>query len=51
MLGKSLYEGHVTIELHLGKGTRKLGFTVSSKAGSKDKLIDSFKARVQANLD
>ncbi len=46
MLGKSLYEGHVTIELALGKGTRKLGFAVLAKPEEKQKIPDGFKKLV-----
>ncbi|MFP4139493.1 MAG: hypothetical protein ACOCZU_08130 [Planctomycetota bacterium] len=49
MLGKSLYEGHVTIELNLGVGSRKLGFTATRK-GEGDKLPDPFKKLVAATL-
>jgi hypothetical protein len=45
MLGKSLYEGHVTIELNLGVGSRKLGFAATRK-GEGDKLPEPFKKLV-----
>jgi hypothetical protein len=49
LLGRSLYEGHVTVELNLGVGTRKLGFAVAPKGGKKDELAEPFKKLVQAN--
>jgi hypothetical protein len=47
MLGKSLYEGHVTIELNLGEGSRRLGFAVVEKGSPKDKLPQPVKKIVQ----
>jgi hypothetical protein len=47
MLGKSLYEGHVTIELNLGVGSRELGFAAAAK-GEGDKLAGPFKKLVAA---
>lgn len=49
MLGKSLYEGHVTIELRLGVGTRKLGFAVAAKPDRKSEIPEAFKKIVRAN--
>jgi len=49
MLGKSLYEGHVTIELNLGAGTRKLGFAAVAKPQRKDDIPEAFKRIVRAN--
>jgi len=49
MLGKSLYEGHVTIELSLGVGTRKLGFAALAKPARKADLPEGFKQVMRAN--
>jgi len=49
LLGRSLYEGHVTIELNLGNGTRKLGFAVATKGPKKETIPEAFKKLVQAN--
>ena len=49
MLGKSLYEGHVTIEMNLGIGTRKLGFAAWAKPAEKKAIPDALKKLVQAN--
>jgi hypothetical protein len=49
LLGKSLYEGHVTIEFSLGVGTRKLGFAVTGKGESKETIPVAFKKLVEAN--
>jgi hypothetical protein len=38
LLGKSLYEGHVTIEHSLGTGKRLLGFTVYAKPSKREDL-------------
>lgn len=38
LLGKSLYEGHVTVEHSLGAGKRSLGFTVYAKPAERDAL-------------
>jgi len=43
LLGQSLYEGHVTVEIALGTGTRKLAFTACAK-GAGDDLPKPFKA-------
>jgi hypothetical protein len=43
LMGQSLYEGHVTIELSLGTGTRRLAFIVSGKGATRETLIDGFK--------
>lgn len=48
LMGRSLYEGHVTIELSLGTGTRRLAFVVSKKGDSRDTLIDGFKKLAEA---
>jgi hypothetical protein len=50
MLGTSLYEGHVTIELSLGRGTRKLAFAVTPKGSPKDRLPEPFLKKVRENL-
>ncbi len=42
LLGKSLYEGHVTVELNLGVGTRKLGFTAVGKGSPRPNLAVPF---------
>ncbi len=44
MLGKSLYEGHVTVELSLGVGTRMLGLTVYAKPADLQKLPQPLKS-------
>jgi hypothetical protein len=49
LLGKSLYEGHVTIELSLGTGTRKLGFVAAGKGDTKDSIPQAFKKAVREN--
>ncbi len=49
MLGRSLYEGHVTIEFDLGVGTRKLGFAVTGKGETKGAVPEAFKRAVRAN--
>ncbi|MFW6062077.1 MAG: hypothetical protein ACOC93_04640 [Planctomycetota bacterium] len=49
MLGQSLYEGHVTIELNLGTGSRKLGFAACGK-GDGEQLPEPFQAVVQDHL-
>jgi len=49
LLGQSLYEGHVTIELSLGRGTRRLGFAAAAKGKTRKDLPEPFKKRVQAN--
>ncbi len=49
MLGDSLYEGHVTIELNLGVGTRKLGFAAVGKGDSHGSIPRAFKQVVKAN--
>jgi len=49
LLGQSLYEGHVTIELSLGVGTRKLGFAATAKPPDRKAIPDAFKALVKAN--
>ncbi|MFP4107036.1 MAG: hypothetical protein ACLFVU_13235 [Phycisphaerae bacterium] len=43
MLGKSLYEGHVTIEMSLGNGSRTLGFAVTQKGKKKSDVPEQFK--------
>ncbi len=50
MLGTSLYEGHVTIECNLGRGTRKLGFAVTSKGTPKGRLPEPFMQCMQEHL-
>jgi hypothetical protein len=47
LLGQSLYEGHVTIELRLGTGTRKLGFAVVPRPPERDGIAEAFKAVVR----
>lgn len=49
MLGKSLYEGHVTIELSLGVGTRKVGFAATAKPDKKAEIAEAFKRVMSAN--
>ena len=49
MLGRSLYEGHVTIELNLGVGTRKVGFAAVAKPAKKADLPEAFKKIMRAN--
>jgi hypothetical protein len=49
MLGKSLYEGHVTIEMSLGAGTRKLGFAALAKPEKKADIPEAFKRTMAAN--
>ncbi|MFP4354932.1 MAG: hypothetical protein ACLFUJ_07375 [Phycisphaerae bacterium] len=49
MLGQSQYEGHVTIELNLGQGSRKLGLVVCPKGQPKAQLAKPFQSAVQAN--
>ena len=49
MLGKSLYEGHVAIELALGVGTRKLGFAAASKGATRAAVPEALKALMRAN--
>ena len=49
LMGKSLYEGHVTVELNLGTGTRKLAFAISTKGDTKQTMPDGFKKIVQSN--
>lgn len=48
LLGPSLYEGHVTIELNLGTGTRKLGFAATGKGATREEIPVAFKKAVQA---
>ena len=50
MLGTSLYEGHVTIELNLGRGSRKLGFAAVAKGTPKEQLPAPFMRCVRENL-
>jgi hypothetical protein len=49
MLGKSLYEGHVTIELSLGDGTRRLGFAACGKGGTRRSIPEAFRKLVRAH--
>ena len=49
MIGNSLYEGHVTMELALGKGSRKLGFTFYPAPGAAIDLPKTFKELANAN--
>lgn len=49
MIGKSLYEGHVTLEFSLGEGTRLTGFAVTAKTETKQTMPDAFKKAVKAN--
>jgi hypothetical protein len=49
LLGKSLYEGHVTIELSLGQGTRKLGFAATDKGPRRETISEAFQKVVAAN--
>jgi hypothetical protein len=49
LLGQSLYEGHVTIELSLGTGTRKLAFGVAGKGETKETLPEPFQKLAEAN--
>jgi len=51
LLGTSLYEGHVTIEMSLGTGTRRLAFAVAPKGAARDTLPDPLKKVVQANAN
>jgi hypothetical protein len=48
LMGQSLYEGHVTIELNLGTGTRRLAFIVTSKGPTRETVIDGFKKIAEA---
>lgn len=43
LLGKSLYEGHVTIELSLGDGRRSIGFAAFGKPADKQSLPQRLK--------
>ena len=47
MIGQSLYEGHVTIELSLGRGTRVLGFAATGKGETKPQTPEAFKRIVK----
>lgn len=43
MLGQSLYEPHVTIEMALGVGTRRLGFAAVDKGETPEDVPEAFK--------
>lgn len=47
MLGRSLYEGHVTIELNLGVGTRKLGLAVVGKGRPRERIPDPLESLIR----
>lgn len=49
MLGPSLYEGHVTVELSLGRGKRRLGFAVTTKGETQADIPEAFKKAVREN--
>ncbi|MGB2820378.1 MAG: hypothetical protein WBF17_05320 [Phycisphaerae bacterium] len=49
LLGRSLYEGHVTIELSLGVGSRRLGFAVTARPAEKNDIPEAFKEIMRAN--
>lgn len=49
LLGPSLYEGHVTIEMNLGKGTRRLGFAVTARGATRQTIPQAFSAVVAAH--
>ena len=49
MLGTSLYEGHVTIELSLGVGTRRLGFAAAPKGKTRATLPEPFRKLAAAD--
>ncbi len=49
LMGQSLYEGHVTIELNLGVGTRQLGFAAAAKGDTREALAEPFEKLVRAN--
>jgi hypothetical protein len=49
LLGRSLYEGHVTLEFAIGTGTRKLAFGVAGKGATKERLPDPFQKLVEAS--
>jgi hypothetical protein len=49
MLGQSRYEGHVTIEMNLGRGSRKLGFVVCGKGKARSQLHQPFLSLVRAH--
>ncbi|HUS91999.1 MAG TPA: hypothetical protein VM695_09115 [Phycisphaerae bacterium] len=49
MLGESLYEGHVTIELNLGVGERKLGFAAVARPEKKADIPEAFKRAMREN--
>ena len=44
LLGPSLYEGHVTLELALGRGERRLAFIIADKGKEQAGIPDAFKA-------
>ena len=46
LMGTSLYEGHVTIELGLGRGTRQLVFVVAPKGPDKSTIADPIKTKL-----
>jgi hypothetical protein len=48
LIGKSLYEGHVTIEFSLGSGRRSLAFTVYPKPAAKEDLPAPLRQAIQA---
>ncbi len=47
MIGDSLYEGHITFEMALGQGTRKMAFTVVERPEQRDELAEPFKRMIQ----
>jgi len=49
LLGRSLYEGHVTIELNLGIGTRKVAFIVADRGAARDSIPAAFMKIAQEN--
>lgn len=49
LLGQSLYEPHVTVELQLGVGTRKIAFSAPGKGDTKETLAEKVKQAMQAS--
>ena len=49
LLRRSLYEGHVTVELSLGTGTRWLAFGVAGKGATRTGMLDDLQKILDAN--
>ncbi len=47
MIGESLYEGHITFEMALGRGTRQMAFTVVERPAQDEDLTEPFKTQVR----